>query len=388
MYYLRCKEKNHPMKKIEMVDLRSQYLRLKADIDSAVSGVIESAAFIKGPDVRLFEEELQRYLGVRNVISCANGTDALQIAMMALNLKPGDEIITTDFTFIATVEVVELLGLKLVIVEPDPDTFNISAEAIEKAITPRTKAIVPVHLFGQCADMETIMKLAEKHGLHIIEDVAQATGTDYTFSDGSTRKAGTMGIIGCTSFFPSKNLGCYGDGGAIFTDNDELATLIRSITNHGMKVRYYHDNIGVNSRLDTLQAAILRVKLRHLDAFNEARREVADFYDRELGAVKSIKTPKRSAFSSHIFHQYTLKVNPGERDSLREHLENEGIPSMVYYPVPLHVQKAYLHLGYRHDEFPVTNRLCSEVLSLPVHTEMEPDQLRHITGCIRDKFKQ
>lgn len=388
MYYLRCKEKNHPMKKIEMVDLRSQYLRLKADIDSAVSGVIESAAFIKGPDVRLFEEELQRYLGVRNVISCANGTDALQIAMMALNLKPGDEIITTGFTFIATVEVVELLGLKLVLVEPDPDTFNISIEAIEKAITPRTKAIVPVHLFGQCADMEAIMKLAEKYGLHIIEDVAQATGTDYTFTDGTTKKAGTMGIIGCTSFFPSKNLGCYGDGGALFTDNDELAILLRSITNHGMKVRYYHDNIGVNSRLDTLQAAVLRVKLRHLDTFNEARREVADFYDRELGTVKSVTVPKRSAFSSHIFHQYTLKVKPEERDSLREHLENEGIPSMIYYPVPLHVQKAYLHLGYRTDEFPVTTRLCSEVLSLPVHTEMEPDQLSHITGCIRDKFKQ
>lgn len=388
MYYLRCREKKHPMKKIEMVDLRSQYLRLKADIDSAVSGVIESAAFIKGPDVKLFEEELQRYLGVRNVISCANGTDALQIAMMALKLKPGDEIITTGFTFIATVEVVELLGLKLVLVEPDPDTFNISTEAIEKAITPKTKAIVPVHLFGQCADMEAIMKLAEKYGLHIIEDVAQATGTDYTFSDGTTRKAGTMGIIGCTSFFPSKNLGCYGDGGALFTDNDELAILLRSITNHGMKVRYYHDNIGVNSRLDTLQAAVLRVKLRHLDAFNEARCEVADFYDRELGTLKSITVPKRSAFSSHIFHQYTLKVKPEERDSLRDHLENEGIPSMIYYPVPLHVQKAYLHLGYRTDEFPVTTRLCSEVLSLPVHTEMEPDQLSHITGCIRDKFKQ
>jgi dTDP-4-amino-4,6-dideoxygalactose transaminase len=388
MYYLRCKEKNHPMKKIEMVDLRSQYLRLKADIDRAVSGVIESAAFIKGPDVRLFEEELQRYLGVRNVISCANGTDALQIAMMALNLKPGDEIITTDFTFIATVEVVELLGLKLVLVEPDPDTFNISTEAIEKAITPRTKAIVPVHLFGQCADMETILKLAEKHALHIIEDVAQATGADYIFSDGTTRKAGTMGIIGCTSFFPSKNLGCYGDGGAIFTDNDDLATLIRSITNHGMKVRYYHDNIGVNSRLDTLQAAVLRVKLRHLDAFNEARQAVADFYDRELGAVTSVTVPKRSAYSTHIFHQYTLKVKPEERDTLRDHLENEGIPSMIYYPVPLHVQKAYLHLGYRTDEFPVTTRLCREVLSLPMHTEMEPDQLRHITGCIRDKFKQ
>ena len=387
MYYLRCKEKNYPMKKIEMVDLRSQYIRLKADIDSAISGVIDSAAFIKGPDVKLFEEEMQRYLGVRNVISCANGTDALQIAMMALNLKPGDEVITTDFTFIATVEVVELLGLKLVLVEPDADTYNISVEAIEKAITPRTKAIVPVHLFGQCSDMEPILKLAEKHGIHVIEDVAQATGTDYTFSDGTAKKAGTMGIIGCTSFFPSKNLGCYGDGGAVFTDNDDLASLIRSITNHGMKVRYYHDNIGVNSRLDTLQAAVLRVKLRHLDAFNEARREVADYYDRELGNIQAVTIPARSPFSTHIFHQYTLKVKPEERNALREYLENEGIPSMIYYPVPLHLQKAYLHLGYRPDDFPVTSRLCSEVLSLPVHTEMEPDQLRHITGCIRDKFK-
>ena len=376
------------MKKIEMVDLRSQYMRLKADIDNAISGVIESAAFIKGPDVRLFEEELQRYLGVRNVISCANGTDALQIAIMALNLKPGDEVITTNFTFIATVEVVELLGLKLVIVEPEPETFNISVEAIEKAITPRTKAIIPVHLFGQCAEMEPIMKLAERHGIHVIEDVAQATGTEYTFSDGTTKKAGTIGIIGCTSFFPSKNLGCYGDGGAIFTDNDELAALIRSITNHGMKVRYYHDNIGVNSRLDTLQAAILRVKLRHLDAFNESRREAAAFYDSQLANIHALSIPKRSPFSTHIFHQYTLKVIPEERNSLREYLENEGIPSMIYYPVPLHIQKAYLHLGYHPDDFPVTSWLCSEVLSLPMHTEMEPDQLSHITGCIRDKFKQ
>jgi UDP-2-acetamido-2-deoxy-ribo-hexuluronate aminotransferase len=376
------------MKKIDMVDLRSQYSRLKADIDNAISGVIDSAAFIKGPDVRLFEEEMQRYLGVRNVISCANGTDALQIAMMALNLKPGDEVITTDFTFIATVEVVELLGLKLVLVEPESDSFNISPEAIEKAITPRTRAIVPVHLFGQCADMEQIMKIADRHGLHIIEDVAQATGAEYTFSDGTTKKAGTMGIIGCTSFFPSKNLGCYGDGGALLTDNDDLAALIRSITNHGMKVRYYHDNIGVNSRLDTLQAAILRVKLRHLDEFNEARREVAAFYDRELGNIAAVRIPLRSSFSSHIFHQYTLRVNPEERNALRDHLENEGIPSMIYYPVPLHIQKAYTHLGYRQDDFPVTSMLCSEVLSLPMHTEMEPDQLRHIVSCFQDKFKQ
>ncbi|MEZ5019802.1 MAG: DegT/DnrJ/EryC1/StrS family aminotransferase [Bacteroidetes bacterium] len=374
------------MKKIEMVDLRSQYERLKADIDSAVAGVISSTAFIKGPDVRLFEEDLQRYLGIRHVISCANGTDALQIAMMALGLKPGDEVITTNFTFIATVEVIELLGLKTVLVEPEPGTFNISPEAIRKAITPRTRAIVPVHLFGQCADMEQITAMAQQHGIHIIEDTAQATGAEYRFSDGTVKKAGTMGIIGCTSFFPSKNLGCYGDGGALFTDNDELAALIRSITNHGMKVRYYHDTIGVNSRLDTLQAAILRVKLRHLDEFNEARAKAAAFYDNELSGLPGISIPERNPFSTHIFHQYTLKIDGGRRNDLRECLENEGIPSMIYYPVPLHMQKAYLHLGYHADDFPVTSRLSEEVLSLPMHTEMDDEQLAYITGCIRSKF--
>ncbi|NLE35756.1 MAG: DegT/DnrJ/EryC1/StrS family aminotransferase [Bacteroidales bacterium] len=374
------------MKKIEMVDLRSQYERLRADIDSAVAGVISSTAFIKGPEVRLFEEELQRYLGVRNVISCGNCTDALQIAMMALGLRPGDEVITTDFTFIATVEVIELLGLKTVLVEPDPGTFNISVEAIRRAITPNTRAIVPVHLFGQCADMEPILELARENDLFIIEDVAQATGSVYRFSDGMEKKAGTMGTIGCTSFFPSKNLGCYGDGGALFTDNDELAALIRSITNHGMKVRYYHDNIGVNSRLDTIQAAILRVKLRHLDGFNEARLMAAGYYDRELSGLPGITTPLRSPFSTHIFHQYTLRIDRGGRNSLRECLENEGIPSMIYYPVPLHTQKAYLHLGYRADDFPVTNRLSGEVLSLPMHTELDEEQLSYITGCIRSKF--
>ena len=374
------------MKKIEMVDLRTQYERLKADIDSAISDVISSTAFIKGPDVRLFEEELQRYLGVRHVIACANGTDALQIAMMALGLRPGDEVITTNFTFIATVEVVELLGLKLVLVDPDPGTFNISIEAIERAITPRTRAIVPVHLFGQCADMEPLMDLARRHGIHVIEDAAQATGAEYRFSDGTVKKAGSMGIIGCTSFFPSKNLGCYGDGGALFTDDDSLAELIRSITNHGMKVRYYHDTIGVNSRLDTIQAGILRVKLRHLDAFNEARQKAADHYDRELSEVKGIIIPVRAANSSHIFHQYTLRVDGGERNRLRECLENEGVPSMIYYPVPLHMQKAYAHLGYRADDFPVTARLTGEVLSLPMHTELDDEQLTWITGCIRSKF--
>lgn len=374
------------MKKIEMVDLRTQYERLKADIDSAISDVISSTAFIKGPDVRLFEEELQRYLGVRNVIACANGTDALQIAMMALGLKPGDEVITTNFTFIATVEVIELLGLKLVLVDPDPHTFNISPEAIERAITPRTRAIVPVHLFGQCADMEPVMDLARRHGIHVIEDVAQATGADYRSSDGTVKKAGSMGIIGCTSFFPSKNLGCYGDGGALFTDDDGLAELIRSITNHGMKVRYYHDTIGVNSRLDTIQAAILRVKLRHLDAFNRARQRAAAHYDRELSDVRGIIIPVRAVNSSHIFHQYTLRVEGGERNRLRECLENEGIPSMIYYPVPLHMQKAYAHLGYRAEDFPVTGRLTGEVLSLPMHTELDDEQLTYITGCIRSKF--
>ena len=374
------------MKKIEMVDLRSQYERLKADIDNAMTGVISSTAFIKGPDVRLFEEELQRYLGNRHVISCANGTDALQIAMMALGLKPGDEVITTNFTFIATVEVIELLGLKTVLVEPDYGSFNISVEAIRRAITPRTRAIVPVHLFGQCADMEPILDLARQHDIHVIEDVAQATGAEYRFSDGTVKKAGTMGTIGCTSFFPSKNLGCYGDGGALFTDNDELAALIRSITNHGMKVRYYHDTIGVNSRLDTIQAAILRVKLRHLDAFNEARARAAAFYDTQLSGLSGITVPERSAFSSHIFHQYTLRIAGGERNSLRECLENEGIPAMIYYPVPLHMQKAYLHLGYRPDDFPVTTNLSGEVLSLPMHTELDDEQLAYITGCIRSKF--
>lgn len=374
------------MKKIEMVDLRTQYERLKADIDSAVAGVIGSTAFIKGPDVRLFEEELQRYLGVRHVISCANGTDALQIAMMALGLKPGDEVITTNFTFIATVEVIELLGLKTVLVEPEPGTFNISLEAVRKAITPRTKAIVPVHLFGQCADMESLTALAQQNGIHIIEDTAQATGAEYRFSDGTVKKAGTMGVIGCTSFFPSKNLGCYGDGGALFTDNDELAALIRSITNHGMKVRYYHDTIGVNSRLDTIQAAILRVKLRHLDEFNEARCKAATFYDAQLSDLQGIVIPERAPFTTHIFHQYTLKIEGGRRNDLRECLENEGIPSMIYYPVPLHMQKAYLHLGYSHDEFPVTSRLSDMVLSLPMHTELDDEQLAYITGCIRSKF--
>jgi dTDP-4-amino-4,6-dideoxygalactose transaminase len=375
------------MKDIQMVDLKSQYSKIAPEIDEAVRNVLESSAFIKGPDVKMFEEELAVYMGVKHVISCGNGTDALQIAMMALNLKPGDEIISTNFTFVASVEVIALLGLKLVLVDPDPDTFNISADNIKKAITPRTKAIVPVHLFGQCAEMESIMGIAREHDLFVIEDAAQATGADYKFSDGTIRKAGTIGHIGTTSFFPSKNLGCYGDGGAVYTNDDELAKKIRSISNHGMKVRYYHDDIGVNSRLDTIQAAILRIKLRHLDSYNAARRMVAEHYDRELGSSQLIRIPERVQNSSHIFHQYTLKIANGRRDDMKKFLENAGIPSMIYYPVPLHVQKAYKYLGYLEDQFPVTNLLCSEVLSLPVHTEFEQEQLNYITDNILKFFK-
>ena len=376
------------MKEIQMVDLKSQYEKIAPEIDSAIKLVLKSAAFIKGPDVTLFEEELAKYMGVRNVISCANGTDALQIAMMALGLKPGDEVITTNFTFVATVEVVALLGLKLVLVDPDPDTFNMTAETVRKAITPRTRAIVPVHLFGQCVDMEGIMKLAKQHNIFVIEDAAQATGADYIFSDGSRRKAGTMGHIGATSFFPSKNLGCYGDGGALYTNDDDLAKKLRSITNHGMKVRYYHNDIGVNSRLDTLQAAILRVKLKHLTQYNSARKSVADFYDGALAGSPFITVPERTASSSHIFHQYTIKVKDGRRDDLKKFLESVNIPAMIYYPVPLHIQEAYRYLGYKESEFPVTSALSREVLSLPIHPDFEQEQLDYIVLNILKFFEK
>jgi len=370
-----------------MVDLKAQYDKLGIEIDAAIKSVLNSTAFIKGPDVKLFEEELKSYLEAKHVIACANGTDALQIAMMALRLKPGDEVITTNFTFIATVEVVALLGLKLVLTEPDPITYNISVEEIRKAINPRTKAIVPVHLFGQCADMENIMKLAHEHGIFVIEDAAQATGTDYFFSDGTKKKAGTIGDIGTTSFFPSKNLGCYGDGGALFTGDELLADKIRSIANHGMKERYHYDDIGINSRLDTLQAAILRVKLRHLDKFNNARRKVADFYDRSFSGCSSIITPGRSSYSSHIFHQYTLRIKNGKRDDLRKFLDSVKIPSMIYYPGPLHLQEAYRYLGYTQNDFPVTTKLCSEVISLPMHPDMEQEQLDYIANNILKFFE-
>lgn len=371
-----------------MVDLKAQYEKIGTEVDAAIKSVLESTAFIKGPDVKLFEEELQEYMGVKHVVSCANGTDALYLAMMVLGLKPGDEVITTNFTFIATVEVVALLGLKLVIVEPDPETFNISVEAVKKAITSKTKAIVPVHLFGQCADMESLMELAHKHDLYIIEDAAQATGSDYKFKNGTIKKAGTIGHIGTTSFFPSKNLGCYGDGGALYTNDDHFAKKLRSIANHGMKVRYHYDDIGVNSRLDTIQAAILRVKLRYLTEFNAARWNVAAQYDEAFTGIQQIITPERATYSSHIFHQYTIKVSGGKRDELKKHLELNNVPSMVYYPGPLHLQEAYRHLGYKETDFPVTTALCKEVLSLPMHPDMEQDQLDYIILKVLEFFNK
>lgn len=376
------------MREIQMVDLKTQYERLRSDIDNAIFSVISSSSFIKGPGVRFFEEELRDYLGVRNVISCANGTDALQITMMSLGLRPGDEVITTNFTFIATLETVALLGMKPVIVDPDPGTFNISAEGIARAITKKTRAIVPVHLFGQCARMDEIMKLAADNNLIVIEDAAQATGSDYIFPDGTRKKAGTIGNAGTTSFFPSKNLGCYGDGGAVYTDDDSLAAKIRSIANHGMKVRYHYNDIGVNSRLDTIQAEILRVKLKHLDSFNRARQEVAGWYDKAFSGCSQIMIPERESQSTHIFHQYTIRVVNGLRDELKRHLQERGIPSMVYYPGPLHMQEAYGYLGYAENDFPVTSGLCREVLSLPVHTEMEQDQLEHISGTVIEFFEK
>jgi dTDP-4-amino-4,6-dideoxygalactose transaminase len=336
----------------------------------------------------LFEEELGNYMGTGHVISCANGTDALQIAMMALGLKPGDEVITTNFTFIATIEVVALLGLKPVIVDPDPENFNISPVGIKKAVTSKTKAIVPVHLFGQCSDMENIMKIAGEYNLLVIEDAAQATGADYFFQDGKVMKAGTIGNIGTTSFFPSKNLGCYGDGGALYTYNEDLAKKIRSIANHGMKVRYHYNDIGINSRLDTIQAAILRIKLKYLDQYNKARKCAADFYDEAFAGCAAISTPVRSSYSSHIYHQYTIRILNGKRDDLKKHLNERHIPAMIYYPGPLHMQEAYRYLGYMESDFPVTNSLCKEVISLPIHPEIERDQLNYITQNILEFFEK
>lgn len=368
------------MKKIQMVDLKSQYEKIKTEVDAAIMQVIENTAFINGPEVKAFQAELEDYLKVKHVIPCANGTDALQIAMMALGLKPGDEVITANFTYVATAEVIALLGLTPVLVDVLPDTFDIDLAAVEKAITPKTKAIVPVHLFGQCADMEALMNLAKKHNLFVIEDTAQAIGADYTYSDGSKHKAGTMGTVGCTSFFPSKNLGCYGDGGAIYTNDDTLAKSIRMIANHGQSVQYYHDSIGVNSRLDSIQAAILRIKLRELDGYAKARNAAAAYYDKAFANHPKVKTPARAKNSTHVFHQYTLQLKGVDRAALKDYLASKDIPAMIYYPVPLHLQKAYTDARYKAGDFPVTEQLCATVISLPMHTELDAETLKYITS--------
>lgn len=370
------------MKKIAMVDLKSQYEKIKPEIDQAIQDVVNSTAFINGPAVKGFQEDLEKYLGVKHVIPCANGTDALQVAMMALGIKPGDEVITTNFTFIATAEVIALLGFTPVVVDVDPHTFNIDPESVRKALTPRTRAIVPVHLFGQCADMDAMMQIAKEFNLFIIEDACQAIGADYLFADGSRKKAGTIGHVGCTSFFPSKNLGCYGDGGAIFTNDDELANQMRVVVNHGMTVRYYHDFIGVNSRLDSIQAAVLRVKLARLDAYAEARNHAADFYDNAFKNHPKLKTPARFEKSTHVFHQYTLVTEGVDRNAMQEFLMKKDVPAMIYYPVPLHMQKAYLDPRYKEGDFPVTEHLCKTVISLPMHTELDEDQLQFITSSV------
>lgn len=372
---------NLHMKKIQMVDLQSQYYKIKNDVDNAVFNVMDSAAFINGPEVKSFQNELEAYLDVKHVIPCANGTDALQIALMALDLKEGDEVITSDFTFAATVEVIHLLKLKSVLVDVDYDTFTISTDEIRKAITPRTKAIIPVHLFGQTSDMEEILKIAEEHNLYVIEDNAQAIGSEFTFSDGTVKKAGTMATVGTTSFFPSKNLGCYGDGGAIFTNNDDLAYRLRGIVNHGMYERYYHDEVGVNSRLDSIQAAILRKKLPHLDSYNEARRKAADYYDEAFAGNENILTPKRAENSTHVFHQYTLRILNGKRNELQKFLTEKEVPAMIYYPVALRKQKAYFQDSNDAD-FVNTDKLLEQVISLPMHTELDEEQLKYITDAV------
>jgi len=374
-------------KKIQMVDLKGQYEKIKTEVDEGIQNVINSTAFINGPQVKEFQADLERYLNVKHVIPCANGTDALQIAMMALGLKPGDEVITASFTYVATAEVIGLLGLTPVLVDVYPDTFDIDVEAIERNITPKTKAIVPVHLFGQCADMERIMALAKKHNLYVIEDVAQAIGADYTFKNGTTQKAGTIGNVGCTSFFPSKNLGCYGDGGALYTNDSELAQKIKMIAHHGQSVQYVHDVLGVNSRLDTIQAVVLKAKLKHLNEYAAARNRAADFYDKAFANEPKIKIPVRAKNSTHVFHQYTIQLNGVDRAKLREQLAERGIPAMIYYPIPLHMQKAYKSERYKEGDFPVTEKLCASVLSLPMHTELDEEALNFITSTVLELIK-
>lgn len=367
------------MEKIQLVDLKSQYLKIKKEVDEAVINVLNSTAFIKGPDVHAFAEEMQEYLGVKHVIPCANGTDALQIALMAHDLQPGDEVITPSFTYVATCEVVALLRGTPKFVEVDPETFNMDVSALEAAITDKTKAIIPVHLYGQCANMEEIMEIANRYNLPVIEDTAQAIGATYTFKDGSQQKAGTIGTVGCTSFFPSKNLGGYGDGGALFTNNDELADKLAKIANHGQSRRYYHDIVGVNSRLDSIQAAILRIKLRHLDEYINARQKAATFYNEAFAPIESITTPVVAPFTDHVYHQYTLKLSGIDRDALQAHLTDKEIPSNVYYPLNNHMQSAFAYVGYKKGDMPTTEALGEVVLSLPMHTELSQEQLEYIT---------
>ncbi|KRO67053.1 MAG: transcriptional regulator [Cryomorphaceae bacterium BACL21 MAG-121220-bin10] len=381
------------MKKIQMVDLQGQYAGIKDQVSAAIQGVIDTTTFINGPEVHAFQKELEAYLGVKHVIPCANGTDALQVAMMALGLKPGDEVITADFTFAATVEVIALLGLTPVLVDVDPVSFNIDVAAIERAITSKTKAIVPVHLFGLAAPMEAIMALADKHNLYVIEDNAQGIGANHANASGQKHKTGTIGHVASTSFFPSKNLGCYGDGGAVFTNDDALAHSLRGIVNHGMYERYHHDVVGVNSRLDSMQAAVLRAKLPHLDTYNAARRLAAAQYTQALSGIKQLVTPTGlcqtgmgvcAQCDCHVFHQYTLRLIGLDRDALVAHLNGLGIPCGVYYPIPLHAQKAYKDPRYNEADFAVTNQLVKEVISLPMHTELEADQIAFITSAIKD----
>ena len=377
-----------------MVDLQSQYQQIKETVDKSIQEVLNSSTYINGPLVKEFQVDLEKYLDVKHVIPCANGTDALQIAMMGLGLKQGDEVITADFTFAATVEVIALLKLTPVLVDVDPKTYNIDVDALKKAITPKTKAIVPVHLFGQVANMDAVMEIAKEHNLFVIEDNAQAIGADYKFKNGTKQKAGTIGNVGTTSFFPSKNLGCYGDGGAIFTNDDELAHTLRGIVNHGMYERYYHDVVGVNSRLDSIQAGVLKAKLPLLDAYCDSRRNAARFYNNAFANNPNIITPSSSSCGSicdtcdcHVFHQYTLQITNGKRDELHKHLLDKGIPNAIYYPVALHSQKAYKDARYKEEDFPVTNNLIKTVISLPMHTELDKEQLTFITESITNFLK-
>ncbi len=371
---------------VHMVDLKGQYARIQQEIDEAILEVVRSSRYIKGPVVQAFEDELADYLQVKHAIGCANGTDALQIALMALDLNPGDEVIVPAFTYVATAEVIGLLGLTPVMVDVDPADFNIRVDAIKAAITAKSRAIIPVHLFGQSAPMARIMQIAENHDLYVIEDNAQAIGTHYIYPDGRRAKAGTIGHIGTTSFFPSKNLGCYGDGGALFTNDEELAERIRMIANHGQSRQYYHDQLGVNSRLDAIQAAVLRVKLPYLDDYCASRRSAADHYDASLAELPQVETPYRATHSTHVFHQYTLKVPPSDRMAVQDYLKEHDVPSMIYYPLPLYRQKAYAGYWGSDEILPVCEDLCQRVLSLPIHTELTPVLQDHITDLIKAYF--